>query len=230
MPCIEVRACDESNNMASITISNLSSGTGQGKSVATVGICYFEESLQLTYNIQNQYNFPTEGVYNDCNSAIWNEDTVEAFIAPGFDVNQLKEPRCYGEFDISPYGVKWQGSIYNKNLNGTGMTNLLYNCDDTISTSSIYGDYHYWTASIKIDFSLLNCPRNCPTCDINFVDSKPLPVYRVNFYRINELTSVADDNNCDLDSSACEYLAWSPNLHSPPSFHQPIYFGTLVIV
>lgn len=44
--------------------------------------------------------------------AIWNEDTVEAFIAPVFDSNQIKEPKCYGEFDISPFGTKWQGIIY----------------------------------------------------------------------------------------------------------------------
>ena len=230
MPCIEVRACSDSANMASIAIDALSSGAGPGQSVATVGICYLEESLQLTYNVQNQYFFPTEDVYSDCNSAIWNEDTVEAFIAPGFDANQLKEPKCYGEFDISPYGVKWQGSIYNKNLNGTGMSSLLYDCDETASSSSIHNEDHYWTATLTIDFSLLNCPRNCPSCDTNSVETKPLPYYRVNFYRINELSSVADDNNCNLDTSACEYLAWSPNLHSPPSFHQPLYFGMLVIV
>ena len=230
MPCVEVRACGDSANMASITIDALSSGAGPGQSVATVGICYLEESLQLTYYVQNQYYFPTEGVYSDCNSAIWNEDTVEAFIAPGFDANQLEEPKCYGEFDISPYGVKWQGSIYNKNLNGTGMSSLLYDCNETISSSSIHKEDHYWTATLTIDFSILNCPRNCPSCDTDSVEAKPLPYYRVNFYRINELSSVADDNNCNLDISACEYLAWNPNQHTPPSFHQPLYFGMLVIV
>ncbi len=230
LPCIEVRSCDDSSNMASITINTLSSGAGKGQSVATVGICYYKDSLQLTYNIKNQNYFPTEGVYSDCNSAIWNEDTVEAFIAPGFDSNQIKEPKCYGEFDISPFGTKWQGSIYNKNLNGTSMASSLYDCDDTISSSTIYRDDNSWTASLKIDFSLLNCPHNCPTCDVNSVTTTPLSLYRVNFYRINELSSVADDNNCNLDTSACEYLAWSPNLHSPPSFHQPLYFGTLLIV
>lgn len=49
-------------------------------------------------------------------------------------------------------------------------------------------------------------------------------IYNANFYRINELVPVAT-----CTATSCEYLAWSPTLVSPPAFHEPLYFGTIIL-
>lgn len=48
--------------------------------------------------------------------------------------------------------------------------------------------------------------------------------YYLNFYRINELTPVAS-----CTAATCEYLAWSPTYANPPAFHEPLYFGTILL-
>jgi len=48
--------------------------------------------------------------------------------------------------------------------------------------------------------------------------------YYANFYRINELNKVASCTTSD-----CEYIAWSPTYVNPPAFHEPLYFGTIVL-
>jgi len=49
-------------------------------------------------------------------------------------------------------------------------------------------------------------------------------MYYANFYRINELNKVATCTTSD-----CEYIAWSPTYVNPPAFHEPLYFGTIVL-
>lgn len=144
------------------------------------------------------------------------------FFAPHME----KEPHCYNELDISPYNVMYNSGIYNKNLNQTGAVNTEFACESSDVTHQVVTDRsaHEWTASMTFSWSLLNCPVGCPLP--NYCGhTQPNQIYRVNFYRVNELV---ETSKCS--SSTCEYMAWSPTMANPPAFHIPTKFGYAVLV
>jgi hypothetical protein len=154
------------------------------------------------------------------NDAIFNSNVAEFFVAPN-----MNEPHCYNKLDISPFGVMYDAEIYNPNLNHSGVQGSTFDCASSgIShrTTTLMSE-NQWKVDMRLPFSLLNCPYNCPLQRYCGHDT-PNDIYRGNFFRISQLTE-----NPQCSSSTCEYMAWSPTDVDPPAFHEPNKFGYLLL-
>jgi hypothetical protein len=236
LPCVEVPKCSYQNNhqvlkkrggvewsmenFATIPITQLSTGAGKGKSLTEVHLCFDETNLYLNVDLHNQFYLTNEQQFKTCNDAIFNENVFETFIVP----YQETEPHCYNELDISPNNVMFEAGIYNPNLNHTGIVGTDMSCDASgILHNTVINSDLSWKAALSYPFHLLNCPYNCPVGNYCGRDL-PNDIYRLNFYRINELSPVSK-----CSSSTCEYLAWNPTLANPPAFHEPTKFGYMLL-
>ncbi len=128
----------------------------------------------------------------------------------------------------------FEAGIFNPNLNQTGIVGADMSCDtsgivhDTNVVKPADGsDKGEWKAALSYPFHLLNCPYNCQNMSGTTRycgHDTPNDIYRLNFFRINELTPVSK-----CSSSTCEYLAWSPTDANPPAFHVPTKFGFILL-
>lgn len=154
------------------------------------------------------------------------------FIAPYMEA----QPHCYNELDISPTDVPFQTGIYNKNLNQSGIVGTEFGCepdfnDITHRVMPWTEESHSWEAQMSFSWALVNCPYNCPLP--NYCGhTEPNPLYRANFYRINELQPLSSTGGkCTSGTDgSCEYMAWNPTLANPPAFHVPPKFGFLAMI
>jgi len=208
-----------------ITISALSNGEGQSQALSSIKACYDEDSLVIQNEAKNQNFFPTDQ-FNSCNDPIFDLDVTEMFISPWNLGINLPGPHCYSEIDISPWNVMYISGIYNPNLNHTGCVNSEISCDksEIKHKTTIEKNLNQWTSTMRIPWKVINAPSGCPADDII---SPISTVYRVNFYRINELVNVSTST---CSSTDCEYLAWSPTNVNPPAFHEPTEFGYLILL
>lgn len=223
VPCVEVFPCNK--KYSSVTIDNLSNGLGASVSSSRIDICFDESRLYLSHNAFKQTYFP-QNKYPNCNDGVFNLDVAEAFIAPIENITlETEGPHCYSELDVSPYNVMFESGIYNPNLNHTGISGTLLDC----STSGVIHETvmmsNSWVSKMSYPWKILNCPSGCSPSSCNTFT--PLTYYRANFYRVNELIDVSSSV---CSKTSCEYMAWSPTYSNPPSFHEPNYFGYLVLV
>ena len=128
---------------------------------------------------------------------------------------------------MSPKNVMFEAGIYNPNLNHASIKGTLMDCSNSSVEHEVKTDEEntQWTSTITLPWSVCNNPVGCPVEEYATVSSSsPCSLYRINFYRINELAQV---NQCS--STSCEYLAWSPTMCNPAAFHEPTKFGYLVL-
>lgn len=158
VPCAEIPRCT-TGLTASLTIDQLSTGLGASQATSTVELCFSDTKLQVVHKAHGQ-KFLGPTTYTECNTAIFNSDVAEFFIAP----NMEEEPHCYNELDISPYNVMYDAGIYNPNLNHTAVQGFTFSCDTSNieSKTSIDMTKNQWEATLSFPFSLLNCPYECP--------------------------------------------------------------------
>lgn len=230
LPCTEIPKCSEATiSNPPISITTLSSGATPHYPTRAVSTeaCYDSYHLHLTFSIENQrITSSLNSKYNTCNSAIYNLDVLEVFIAPF-----TSSLNCYTEMDVSMLNTPFFSGIYNPNLNHTGISNYLISpCVDSGIITTTTNNYplvsNAWNASFQIPMDVISHPKGCPNSPNNQSFSN---VLRGNFYRINSLSDAVMVNQ-KCTEELCDYLAWSPNGVSPPSFHEPNYFGYLVLV
>jgi hypothetical protein len=219
LPCVEVPRCS-SNTFGTLEINQLSNGLGASVSNSEISLCFDDLNLYVSHMALKQ-SYLTNPGYDTCNDHIYNSNVAEMFIAP----NMESVPHCYNELDISPFNVMFDSGIYNPNLNHSGIVGYQFPCEGTgiEYETEVNMASNYWKAKMSFSFELLNCPYECPLsryCG----HSTPNDVYRVNFFRINQLVETATCN-----SSLCEYMAWSPTMANPPAFHEPSKFGYMLL-
>lgn len=218
LPCVEIPSCD-SGKTGTVVVNQLSGGQGKAKSTTKVGVCYNAGSLsfEMTNAAQNYYSSYN---YGACNDNVFNSDVVEVFMAPWS--KDEPSPHCYVELDVAPSNAIFQSGIYNPNLNHTGVKNYLIDCESSgvSSTTNVNLASNTWVETLTVPWSVVDKPYGCPV-------SVPTgnQVYRMNVYRVNELSAVTT-----CSSSTCEYMAWSPTGSVPPAFHEPTKFGYTIIV
>ena len=233
LPCLEVPKCSLGSQQ-SARIELLSSGESPVSTelAYTAELCYDEDNLRATWQIANQeQTVSLQSNYPSCNSGVFNLDVMEMFVSPGLD-----NLHCYSELDISMSNVPFFAGIYNPNLNHTGIVGTPMDCAATgiqHSTSvSEVGTTGTWSLRLEVPIALLQCPVGCPASKCqspNIIRSDDINVFRVNFYRINVKSSqVMQTQKCN--EAFCDYLAWSPTMASPPSFHEPLFFGYMILV
>lgn len=223
LPCVEVPSC-ATGRYGSAQIHELSNGLGVGKSVTDIQLCYDSSDLQVIAALKNQNYLTNPSQFTACNDPVFNSDVFEVFITPdNVEKPTSSSPHCYNELDISPNNVMFESGIYNPNLNHSGIVGYEIDCSTSGITHSTSRSYTTWKATMSFPFTLLNCPNKCSVG--GYCQSKTAyPVYRANFYRINELSAVSK-----CSSSTCEYLAWNPTDVNPPAFHEPTKFGYLIL-
>ena len=148
------------------------------------------------------------------------QEVVEAFIAP----RGTADPQQYLEVETTLNSALYVSHIFNPYLNGT-ISHTLVACDESgiEHFSSAAAPSQSWRAVIAIPWLLVNA--NASASLTTGFAAQSGDEYRANFFRINMR------NNASVCSDAdCDYGAWSPTMHNPPSFHQPKYFGTLLLV
>ncbi len=140
---------------------------------------------------------------------------MEAFIAP----RGLQDPPNYLEVETTPYSALYTSHILNPFLNGT-ISHTLVACDSSgiEHFSSVDVRAQAWRALLAVPWTLINAAALTATA----AAVQPGDEYRANFYRIFMLNNVSS-----CSASDCDYGAWSPTFHDPPSFHQPKFFGLL---
>lgn len=149
------------------------------------------------------------GTHTGRNAPIYEEEVVEAFLAPDGD------PRRYFELESSPHGAWFEARIESPDgRRATMRVDRDWTCDGWERAVRVHGAppaerracegrHAGWDVEWAIPFASLGV--GAPT---------PGAKWRANFYRIDQ----ADGG---------QYSAWSPTLAEPPDFHVPHRFGVL---
>jgi hypothetical protein len=171
-------------------------GNAAGSVQATaLRVCHDGERLYVAFDCADR---DVWGTLRGRNAPIYEEEVVEAFLAPG------RDPRRYFELESSPLDAYWEGVIDNPDgRRATMRTDLDWVCagwQRAVRTSAAG-----WSAEWAIPFAALAA-------------APPLAGerWRANFYRIERPRGAAP-----------ELSAWSPTLAEPAEFHLPARFGVL---
>lgn len=229
LPCVTVSSCSGGTPPVELSINKLSSGSSSPSANSRVYVCHENEGLLIRHEAYGQTITNPSSPYTTCNSGIFNLDVVEAFVTS-------TSLHCYSEIDLSPFNVPYESGIYNPNLTHTNLQHSLLDCDTSgVKHESVLSTRNStWISTMSIPWEKINCPSGCPESLNTKKESQKKPSYcsgkppkgivRANFFRVVE-KSLTDMCNSQL----CDYLAWSPTFVDPPSFHEPNYFGYLIL-
>ena len=166
-------------------------------------VCHDGERLYVAFDCSDRDAW---GTYEGRNHPIYEEEVVEAFLAPG------RDPRRYFELETSPRGAWWEGVIDNPDgRRATMRTDLDWVCAGWERAVRVRGDLDVrgasegWSVEWAIPFAALGAgpPRAGER-------------WRANFYRIERPRGAPP-----------ELSAWAPTYAEPAEFHRPECFGVL---
>jgi hypothetical protein len=143
------------------------------------------------------------GTFTGRNQPIYEEEVVEAFLAPG------AEPRHYFELEASPMGAWFEARIESPyGRRATMRVDRSWRCEGWQRAVRLCADQEgrhvWWCAEWAIPFAAIGAPPPPPGSR-----------WRANFTRIDR-------------EDAGQFSAWSPTLVDPPDFHRPDRFGWLL--
>lgn len=164
--------------------------------------CHDGERLYLAFDCADR---DVWGSYGGRNERIYDEEVVEAFLAPHGD------PRRYFELESSPRGAYFEAIIDNPDGQRRSMrTDLDWVCVGWQRAIRVRGTLDVrddvddgWSVEWAIPFAALGA-----------APPRPGARWRANFYRIDQW-------------NGGEYSAWSPTLADPPEYHAPDRLGVL---
>jgi hypothetical protein len=158
-------------------------------------VCHDGERLYLAFDCVDR---DVWGTLRGRNAPIYEEEVVEAFLAPS------RDPRRYFELESSPLDAWWEGEIDNPDgRRQTMRTDLDWVCAGWQRAIRVGGAG--WSAEWAVPFAALGAPSPCGG-----------ERWRANFYRIERPRGAPP-----------ELSAWSPTFADPAEFHLPARFGVL---
>jgi hypothetical protein len=181
----------------------LAGGTGKPLQSTTVRGCWDGENLYLAFECVDS---DIRATFTQRNDRVWQEEAVEAFIAPYGDL------RHYYEFQCSPNNVVRDVKVTNPNVRGENMLfDGSWDCtgwQTAVTKRFALNDplqaAQGWHAEWRISLGKLLDPEAGPILAGE--------EWRVNVYRIDRWPRE-------------EYSSWSAVPGLPLSFHRPTYFG-----
>ncbi|HEU4431489.1 MAG TPA: carbohydrate-binding family 9-like protein [Myxococcota bacterium] len=168
-------------------------------------ICHDGERLYVAFDCEDRDAWGTLGGRNQ---PIYEEEVVEAFLAPSAD------PRRYFELESSPRGAYFEAIIDNPDgARRTMRTNLDWVCEGWERAVRVHGveagrSGEGWSVEWAIPFASLGV-----------APPKPGERWRANVLRIDRPRGARGQGG--------EFSAWSPTFAEPADFHVPDRFGAL---
>jgi Carbohydrate-binding family 9 len=202
LPFYGVRRFEDTPDWDKVTAISLTraDGVGTPRQNTKVRACHDGRMLRVRFDVQDTSIW---GNFTRRDEPLWEEEVVEVFIASG-----TAAPKRYFEFEVSPDGVIWDGSIHNPNLTADPLeVDARWNCDGLQVHSERIDSMNKWIVWLAIPFRVIG----------------EGPDFRANFYRIDRPFQNKEDGRG-------EFSAWSPTLTPRPNFHRPDRFGTLKLL
>lgn len=177
------------------------SGDGSAPRLATLLHVYRDrDSLYLLFSGVDREVVAT---HYDRDAPLWQEDVLEAFLAP----ERLER---YFEFEVSPIGTIFDAAIDSPDLERR-----------TMSADVSWDSPATWAAIRRVGRPTGPLWRFETLVVLPFADLGGSPeagaTWRANFFRIDRDSEMGD-----------EFTAWQPTGRTPPDFHVPPAFGTLI--
>jgi len=168
-----------------------------------VRVCYDESRLYVAFQCIDRDIF---GSYSGRNEPIYNEEVVEAFIAPGPD------PRRYFELETNPRGAWFEARVVSPDCERRSMVvDKDWICAGWLRAVRVRGTLDlrddidcWWSVEWAVPFAAMGVARAPGTGER----------WRGNFFRIDR-------------AAGGQFSAWSATLADPPDFHRPSRFGIL---
>ncbi len=177
----------------------LADGSGPAEQATAVRVCWDDRALHVRFDCVDRDAWGTYGWRDD---PLYKEEVVEVFLAPG-----EASPVNYFEIEVSPNGVIFDARVFNPTSQRADLqVDNAWDCMDLRCAVGRGGEREDWWAVLEIPWAGLE------------QEAGQLPVWRANFYRIEQPRD-----------GAAEYSCWSPTLTNPADFHKPARFGRLVL-
>jgi len=184
----------------------LSEGSGPPRFPTEARLCWDETHLYVAFSCRDTDIW---GTYTQRDEPLFDEEVVEIFLCPSGNLAH------YFEFEVSPRNTVFDANVFNpEGDRRTMLVDREWNAAGLRTAVRVAGtlgqrDDHDlgWIAELAIPFADLGLPG----------PPAPDAQWRMNLYRIER-------------GEVEEFSAWSPTLKSPPDFHVPSRFGTLVFV
>ncbi len=168
-------------------------------------VAYDDHDLYIIWKVEDNYVLARRTKHAQ---DVWRDSCVEFFFTPGGDPGD----KGYFNLETNCTGVKLFG------VHVASSKDEKFTAEDIasiVSANSLQGPIEpeiakptTWTLEYKIPLSLLEKFTKIE-------HPKPGVTWRANFYK------------CADDSSHPHWLTWSPITHGEPSFHRPLYFGSM---
>ena len=177
----------------------LADGSGPAQQQTVTRICYNRQMLFVRFDCADTDIW---GTYTQRDDAIYDEEVVEIFIAPG-DAT----PVDYYEFEVSPNGVLLEVFAHNPTGDRAQMQlDFTWDCAGLQWVAQRDDAQNQWRVIYALPWASIGAPADLPT------------IWRANFYRIDRPRNGEPEFSC-----------WSPTMIDPADFHRPGYFGYLRI-
>jgi hypothetical protein len=176
----------------------LANGSAPAQQQTTIRIAYDADNFYVRYDCDDQDIW---AVATERDSAIYDEEVVELFIAPGQEHSTF-----YYEFEVSPIGTLLDLSVHSPNLERNGLKgNFAWNCPGLQWSAERNDAANHWRAYLVVPWQSIGATTGA------------LPQHwRANFYRIERPRGQAPEFSC-----------WSPTMSDPADYHRAAYFGHL---
>lgn len=170
---------------------------GPTRWATTIELGWDEERLRVRFQCEDDDAWGTLETHD---SALWTEEVVEVFLAPG-----AASPSRYFELEVSPRGVVFDAEVLSPHGDRCDLdVRPEWTCAGLEVAITPRVPRRDWSAEISIPWRAL-------------VAGRPPEHWRLNLFRIER----------PRDGAAPELSAWSPTLVTPADFHRPARFGHL---
>jgi hypothetical protein len=177
----------------------LADGSGPAQQQTVTRVCYNHQMLFVRFDCADTDIW---GTYTQRDDAIYDEEVVEIFIAPG-DAT----PVDYYEFEVSPNGVLLEVFAHNPTGDRAQMQlDFTWDCAGLQWVAQRDDAQNQWRVIYALPWASIGAPTDLPM------------IWRANFYRIDRPRN-----------GEAEFSCWSPTMIDPADFHRPAYFGYLTL-
>ena len=168
----------------------------------SVALYYDAARLYVLFEGEDDHVVST---HTENDAPLYEEDVVEAFIAPG-------KKEFYLELEVSPAGVVFDAAIDSpQGVRDTMKVDLAWECRDLF----VAVRYERIRRDEGADAAGFSTILAIPFTSLSVAPPTPGDSWTANFFRI------------DRHSRGDEFGAWSPTGRTPPDFHVTSAFGTL---